>query len=285
MLLWMMASNIIFVYYYCLLDARFGSLDYELEHEKELLHTSAESVRFFNPLCEVWIITNQLFSEYLLSTGDYNQVIVNSEVSSENLDYQRVKSQLDIVQRLLNHGSKANIVFLDHDTLVSCDLSFLFNARFDYAVTCNFSNKYLFDSNWLPLDSEVATVNAGVQLCKATEEAMLMLNLKLQKCSWINDNLSSLPVSYGDNPLRWGCDQMSMMLLFNKAIYSDFQDSVDIASSHVKFFSCLVLNYSPQLGLSVKVTEFYEHFIWHFKGQRRTSMIDYWNLVRKRLIS
>lgn len=269
----------VFVFFFCKLES---SKDSQIETEKDLLRISAMSVRTSNSRSQIWILTNPEFIADLEALGIYDRVLTIDGVSKSNLDYMRVISQRDLVAALLEEGLINSIIFIDHDTLVSTELSFLFSSDFHFAAGCNFSTEYSFDQYMLPTNTGIASINAGVQLVNVSSEALDLLNRKVSLCRWIDKFKEKLSLPLSSSPLAWGCDQASMMLLFNREAFINANDTFKLDNARVRLFSTNIINYSPDHGSTIRPSEFYDHWIWHFKGNRRYYMNAYWSIICSR---
>ena len=269
------------VYYFCDL----GLTSARIETELQLLLASCQSVRRAAPSYKRILITNQRFWNFVKEYSIFSDYIIDDTVNLANLDLKRVENQLSITEKIHHsHGAESRLIFLDHDTLMSTSPCIFFSLRFDFLATCNFSVPYVFSENFFPINTGVASINAGVQLSTCSKEAISFMEAKLRMCHWIDANKAEIPLHLSDEPFAWGCDQLSMMSLMNEHIFIKKQRSFMVESAKIEVVSTKILNYSPEVGSKVSSSEFYDHMIWHFKGRRRSSMVQFWNMVEEDLL-
>jgi hypothetical protein len=268
--------NIRYIYYFAALE---NSESSKLAFEMETLRTSVESLKAVDSKPELLLITNSAVAK-ALEPNEFESIIIDDSISQANLDYKRVLHQKDIIRNEANKDDCHYLAFVDHDTLFSSDIAPFFFPEFDFAVTANFSTRFDFDSFHLPQNTGVASINAGVQLCKPSSRSVLFMDEKLAICRWADKNRAIIPTPLNSSPLSWGCDQISMMRLLNKEIFINHRRCFEVGGATVRVFSTNTLNFSPDLGREVMLAEFYEHYIWHFKGNRKPYMKRFWEALK-----
>jgi len=269
------SPKVTYIYFFAALN---GASDIGIKRELEILKASVESLRLAVDNPEIILLTNSAFQVHCKSIR-FSEIFVNDDITIANLDYCRILMQKRLIEEIHNLKGAINLCFIDHDTLVASDISCFFINDFDFGVTANF-NHFELDSYGLPLNTGVATINAGVQLCKTSINCIDFLDQKISAALWAQENKNKIPTPLNPNPLAWGCDQISMMLLLNKSIYIQKRVLVTSNSTKIKVFSTNTLNYSPDPGSSVNLLEFYDHYIWHFKGNRKKFMLPFWEAFK-----
>jgi len=265
-----------YVYYYAALE---GSEQAKVHFELETLRTSIESLKALGTDIETLLITNSAFARTLRSES-LDSIIIDDEISLSNLDYKRVLNQKQVVKEQVDRADSTYLAFIDHDIIFSSDIAPFFTYDFDFGVTANFSTEFAFDPLFLPINTGVASINAGVQLCKPSPQSLLFMNKKIEMCQWAEENRNSIPTPLNASPLSWGCDQISMMLLLNRDIFINHRTSFEVEGAKIRAFGTNILNYSPNLGGNILLSEFRDHFIWHFKGNRKIYMTQFWNALK-----
>jgi hypothetical protein len=268
-------SGIIYVYFFAALD---DATDDFINSELDILRASLESLRACTHGQEVLLLTNKRFSAYVIQDG-FSRIIIDDNISKGNLDFSRVTMQHRLAKELRDERGVINLCFVDHDVLFSADIEHFYSKTFDFGATVNF-NDFLFDQHFLPLNTGIASVNAGVQLCKTSNECIAFLEKKIIYANWAEENRQSIPTPLNPSPYAWGCDQISMMLLFNRQIYQNNQKTFNIDDAIVTIFSTNILNYSPDINSSINLRQFNDHYIWHFKGQRKRFMVPFWEAIK-----
>jgi hypothetical protein len=272
----MQTMMLTFVYYFAALH---GTAQDRIKSEIKILETSIESLRSLGIRHELVLITNSLFFSYV-KEGFFDLAVIDDDISLDNLDHKRVLLQRDMIRDRMGNVGNANLVFVDHDILFSADISAFFAYDFDFGVTCQFGTSFVFDQHYLPMNTGVASINAGVQLCKASQESLAFACRKIEMCTWADANKENIPTPLSASPLSWGCDQISMMLLLNEEIFCRHKTLCNIAGAKVRAFSANILNYTPETGRQYLLSEFRDHMIWHFKGNRKPSMTSFWDSLK-----
>ena len=219
-------------------------LDYPPENLMRILFKSIDRI---NPNANKFILTDL---ETPLS--HFENVTVKRYPRKKGV----ISSQISAYMNFMKEWDRNDpIVFIDWDMILQRDLTPLFSDACDIMLTCR------------EIRNDQTPINTGI--------IIIPVNSSLKIYDLFEDILNELR----DNPeyiaTEWVGDQLFLSNLLKDVLEEKTSGVFDYKGLKIKILDCNEYNFTP---LYSSEKRFYpDKFIVHFKGLRKTWMIDYWN--------
>jgi hypothetical protein len=211
------------------------------------------------------------------------EVIITEEIRHEYIMFDLLKFRRDYIEKNIENGNNANIIFTDIDILFNKSVSEIFNDDFDVCLPATFYKNINFSERGVPINSLLSTINCGIFFIKPTLETLYFYNawseLMLQLST--SDNLEE----YGDYKnmvqkdfLKWWGEPHSLMVLLGVQLKSN-NSKFTFKNTKIKIVQDDLYNYAPILSenkgrfnLDIAKESLENTYVFHMRGGRKLFM-------------
>lgn len=150
---------------------------------------------------------------------------------------------------------KDPLIFIDWDMILQRDLTPIFADPCDIMLTCR------------EIRNDQTPINTGL--------IIIPVESSLKICDLFQDVLNELRDNPEYSTSEWVGDQLFLSNLLKDIVEKNTSGIFDYQGLKIKILDCNEYNFTPLYGSEKRY--YPDKFVVHFKGSRKSLMVDYWN--------